>query len=400
MRNYWHLLKSVTRVRSEILIKTLLSLMISATYIAQAILMSRVIDGVWHRRAVSALLPVVLAVLALIVARSLLLWEIEAYGKVLAARIKSKLRMGILNKVFELGPGHFNASRTGRVSSLILDGIESLEPFFVNYLPQVFTSLLSGAFIFFYLRSYDAIGSVVLLLSMVLCVIIPMITVPLINRTVTSYWSGYSVLTSQYIDTIQGITTLKTLNAETSKGAELERDATAFYHKSIRNTGISLSNSAIMLILTGIVSSITVVLVAARASKGIVTAEAVTAFLLLAGEAARLMTELNRHWHSSFLGLSVAGELFELLRQEPDVANPVHLNRNALDGTLPTVSFDHVSFKYPNGTQALEDISLDIPAGATVAIVGQSGAGKSTVINLLQRFYDCSSGRMNSFMLD
>ena len=124
------------------------------------------------------------------------------------------------------------------------------------------------------------------------------------------------------------------------------------------------------------------------------------AFLLLAGEAARLMTELNRHWHSSFLGLSVAGELFELLRQEPDVANPVHLNRNALDGTLPTVSFDHVSFKYPNGTQALEDISLDIPAGATVAIVGQSGAGKSTVINLLQRFYDCSSGRMNSFMLD
>ena len=153
--------------------------------------------------------------------------------------------------------------------------------------------------------------SMIILFSMVLCIVVPLITVPLINRTVTDYWSGYSVLTSQYVDTIQGMTTLKTLNAEPTKGKELEMDACEFYRKSIRNTGISLLNSAIMLILSAITSSITVVIVAFRANAGLIPVTAVTAFLFLAVECARPMMDLNRYWHSSFLGLSVAQELFE-----------------------------------------------------------------------------------------
>ena len=392
MRTYGRLLRYLANIKSEILIKTLLGVLISATYIAQAIFMSRVVSMVWQHAEIGQILPQIALVLLFVLIRSLLLREVEAYGKVLAARIKSKLRLTILNKIFDLGPGYMNTKRTGKLSSLILDGIESLEPFFVSYIPQALTALICGCFVFVYLCGFDVIGSCIMLISVVLCIGIPMITVPLINRTVTSYWTEYSKLTSQYIDTIQGVTTLKTLNAEATKGEELQKNATAFCKKSIRNTGISLSNSAIMLVLSAVISSITVVIVALRVDQGLAPAASVTAFLFLAGECSRLMVELNRYWHSSFLGLSVAKELFELIEIVPEIADASKPDSTALDGGLPSISFDHVSFSYPTGAQAVKDVSMNIPSGSTVAIVGRSGAGKSTMLNLLLRFYDAASG--------
>ncbi len=157
-----------------------------------------------------------------------------------------------------------------------------------------------------YLCTFDVVSSLILLLSMVLCVVVPLVMVPLIQKTLTSYWTGYSALTSQYIDAIQGMTTLKTLNAEQREKEELREEATSFFKKTIRNTGISLISSSIMLVLMAVTSSLTVVVCALRVNAGLVPAAAVTAFLFLAVECARPMADLDRHWHNSFLGLSVA----------------------------------------------------------------------------------------------
>lgn len=394
MGAYGRLLRYVSNVKTEIILKSLLGLMISATYIVQAIVMARVVDLVWNHAETSPIIWRVVIVLLMVLIRSLLTREVEAYGKVLAARIKSKFRLVILEKAFQLGPGYMSTRRSGKITALILDGIESLEPFFVSYIPQVIIVICSGIFIFAYLCFLDFTGSLILIGSMLLCVAVPIITVPLINKKVTSYWRGYSVLTSQYIDAIQGMTTLKTQNAEQSKGEELEKDATAFYKQSIHNTGISLINSSIMMILAAVTSSITVVIVALRANVGIAPAAAVTAFLFLAVEAARPMMDLNRFWHSSFLGLSVAKELFALIEAQPDVADPKNPDTHTLDGVLPSIVLEHVSFSYPEGAEAVRDVSLNVWPGATAAVVGRSGSGKSTILNLLLRFYDVSAGRI------
>lgn len=139
----------------------------------------------------------------------------------------------------------------------------------------------------------------------------------------TDYWTGYSLLTSQYIDTIQGMTTLKPLNAERSAGEEL-----------------------------------------------------------------------NRFWHSSFLGLSVAEDLFELLETEPKVTEKKDADCRSLDAVLPDICMEDVSFSYSGGTKAVKHVSLKIPGGTTAAFAGHSGSGKSTLLNLLLRFYDVSSGRI------
>lgn len=393
MNVYGKLLWYVSEIKREIAVKTLLLLASSATYILQAILMASVVNLVFSGGSLNSILVRVAVVVAAILVRGFILRYIETYTRVMASRIKEKLRMSLLSKIYDLGPGYMSGKRSGKVTSLVLDGIESLEPFYVRYVPQIITVLASGTFVFCYLVRYDAVSALALIASMLLCVIVPLATVPAMERTVTDYWTDYSTLTSQYIDSIQGMTTLKTLDAEQSMGEVLRRDATAFWKRSIRNTGISLSNSALMFILTSVTSSLTVVLAAIRAMHGTVPATAVTAFLFLAVECARPMIELNSAWHASFLGMSVAKEMFGLMEIDPPIKDPDDPVRLDVSDHLPEIRFDAVRFSYPGREEeVLHGVTFTVPTGSTTAVVGPSGAGKSTILSLVLRFYDVTGG--------
>ncbi len=393
MNVYGKLLWYVSEIKREIAVKTLLLLASSATYILQAILMASVVNLVFSGGSLKSILVRVAVVVAAILFRGFILRYIETYTRIMAARIKEKLRMSLLSKIYDLGPGYMSGKRSGKVTSLVLDGIESLEPFYVRYVPQIITVLVSGTFVFCYLVRYDAVSALALIASMLLCVVVPLATVPAMDRTVTDYWTDYSTLTSQYIDSIQGMTTLKTLDAEQSMGEVLRRDATAFWKRSIRNTGISLSNSALMFILTSVTSSLTVVLAAIRAMHGIVPATAVTAFLFLAVECARPMIELNSAWHASFLGMSVAKEMFGLMEMDPPVKDPEDPVLLDVSDRLPEIRFDAVRFSYPGREEeVLHGVTFAVPPGSTTAVVGPSGAGKSTILSLVLRFYDVTGG--------
>jgi len=393
MNVYGKLLWYVSEIKREIAVKTLLLLASSATYILQAILMASVVNLVFSGGSLKSILVRVAVVVAAILVRGFILRYIETYTRIMAARIKEKLRMSLLSKIYDLGPGYMSGKRSGKVTSLVLDGIEALEPFYVRYVPQIITVLVSGTFVFCYLVRYDAVSALALIASMLLCVVVPLATVPAMDRTVTDYWTDYSTLTSQYIDSIQGMTTLKTLDAEQSMGEVLRRDATAFWKRSIRNTGISLSNSALMFILTSVTSSLTVVLAAIRAMHGIVPATAVTAFLFLAVECARPMIELNSAWHASFLGMSVAKEMFGLMEMDPPVKDPEDPVLLDVSDRLPEIRFDAVRFSYPGREEeVLHGVTFAVPPGSTTAVVGPSGAGKSTILSLVLRFYDVTGG--------
>ena len=372
MNVYSRLLFYVSEIKREVIVKTVLMLLVSAASIAQAILMSRTVNSVFEGSPVRQVLILLVA-----------------------ASIKEKLRLSILDKVFQLGPGYMSEKRSGKVTSLILDGVESLEPFFVRYIPQILTVILSGGFVFVYLARYDLVSSFILLISMILCVVVPLITVPIMSRSVDDYWTQYSQMTSQYIDAVQGMTTLKTLNAEGPMGMVLYKNATDFWHRSIRNTGISLTNSSLMIVLSVITSSLTVVIAAIRSQNGAIPVAAVSAFLFLAVECSKPMTELNNAWHASFLGISVAREMFDMIAVDPPVKQPKHPVRAKFEEPLPTVEFQNVSFSYPEREEVLHQLDFTIDSGSMTAIVGRSGAGKSTILNLILRFYDVTSGCLN-----
>ena len=394
MKIYWELFKYISNIKKEIALKVILGLAHASTFLLQAVLLADTLTLVWKGAKPTEISGPVFMVVVVIALRGILSKWTEGYNKTLAARIKAKIRSSVMDKIYELGPGYMNAKRSGDAVSLLQDGIENLEPFFVNYIPQLFVVLMTALAVFSYLWTLDSISSVLLLAAMILCVFIPMLTMPVISKHVTDYWGEYSRITSEYIDTIQGITTLKTLNCEKRRGDYLETRANAFCRQSVKNTGISLFNSDLMLILTGMTSSVAVISNALRVNNGEAEATALAAFLFLAVECARPMAALNNYWHGSFLGMSVAKDLFEILNTRPDVRECDNPLRSGLSEQAPRIELRDVCFEYLKDTEVLRNISMDVPGGSTVAVVGRSGSGKSTLLSLLMRFYDAGSGEI------
>jgi ABC-type multidrug transport system fused ATPase/permease subunit len=108
------------------------------------------------------------------------------------------------------------------------------------------------------------------------------------------------------------------------------------------------------------------------------------------------MIDLNNAWHSSFLGLSVAGEMFELLDEELMISETEEPVSDGLEDAPPSVELESLTFRYPGSVNdALKDVTMDVDGGRTIAVVGRSGSGKSTLVNLLFRFYDPSDGSIS-----
>ena len=393
MENYGRLIKYVMVIKKQVVLKVCLLIAVSATYIAQAVSAAKAVGIVFENRSFDGFGICVGIAAVSVVIRSVLTGVLESYSKAMASSVKTKIRLQVFDKLLHLGPQYMNDRRSGKIQSLLLDGIEALEPFLVNYIPQILAISIIGLIIGIYSFVLDWVTGLIMITSMLLCIVIPYLTVPMVSKSIVGYWKMYAVLNAQYVDAIQGITTLKAFNSSREKGKELAGNSLAFYKEQIRNTTFSLIDSGIMIFMTSIAAYITVGIAAYRTNIGLVSALAVPIFLFLSSECARPMMSLNDAWHNSFLGLSVASDLFEILDEKLEIVDSAKKDEESLDNGLPDICIKNVTFQYPRGTvPALKDVNMAITPGQTVAIVGKSGSGKSTLVNLLFRFYDVNEG--------
>jgi ABC-type multidrug transport system fused ATPase/permease subunit len=235
-----------------------------------------------------------------------------------------------------------------------------------------------------------------ILFMSVISVLIPHLFMPAVSKVMIEYWQDYADLNAQYIDSMQGMSTLKSLGVSKREGEKLADRAWGFQRESMKNLGISLSDSAVIVACTTIGTAVGIALAAWHMACGKLTYETLLVILFLAGETMKPLNEMNTYWHSSYLGLSVAEELFALL-DEPQVL--IEGKRYCrLDATVPGMCLQNVFFSYTEkGGKVLKNVTMEMYAGKITALVGKSGSGKSTIVSLLLRFFDAEEGTV---MLD
>jgi subfamily B ATP-binding cassette protein MsbA len=130
-----------------------------------------------------------------------------------------------------------------------------------------------------------------------------------------------------------------------------------------------------------------------RANSGGMNGGEFTAFLVALGAASQSLRQLANQQTVIAEGLTAAQRLFAALDVEPEVRETPDAKPLALGDA--TIRFEGVSFAYDDGTQALKDVSLETRRGQRAALVGPSGGGKSTILNLIPRFYDVAGGRVS-----
>ena len=314
-----------------------------------------------------------------------------------AARVQLKLRQRLYAKVVSLGPGHFaagadSAARTGAVMVSMIDGVEQLETYFGQYLPQLLVAVLTPLAVFAALAWQDLPVAALMFAFAMFTLFAPLVFQRHEAQSSMRRSQAYRAFAAEFLDAIQGLATLKAFGQSAARGRRLADRA----HEVFRSTMWVLATNAATrgLTDTGIAAGTAAVLAlgAVRVSAGQMSLEVLLVVLMMGIEVFRPQRDLRALLHNGMMGRAAAADIFALLDAAPCVEAPS--TPQILAGPLaPTVEFEDVSFAYPGGRRpAHRGLSFRVEAGERVGFVGESGAGKSTIVRLLLRFYDPDKG--------
>ncbi|MBP7064432.1 ABC transporter transmembrane domain-containing protein [Ferrovibrio sp.] len=319
----------------------------------------------------------------------------------LGERVVADVRKAVFAHVLKLSPAFFESTRTGEVLSRLTTDTELIQTLVGSSISVALRNLLLF------------IGSAALLLitsprlTMLVALVIPLVVLPIIvfgrRLRVLSRQSQDRVadLSAQAGETLNAITTVQAYTAEAREARRFGQNAESAFGTAVRRTRARASLTAlVMLLVFGAVNA--VMWIGGKAVfAGEMSGGELSAFVFYAVIGAAAVGALSEVWGDVQRAAGAAERLMQLLGTEPGLpvpAQPLQLPARASG----QVQFDAIRFAYPArpGSAAIDNLSLDIAAGETVAIVGPSGAGKTTLFQLLQRFYDPQGGTIRIDGLD
>ncbi len=353
-------------------------------------LLGRVIAGHPFR----ALLPLMALTAGAVLLRSALdHWRAMAAHQT-AALVQSTLRQAIYERVTALGPAHFTRSRTGDVILSMVEGVQQLEVYFGQYLPQLAVAALTPVLIFAFVAFVDLPVALVLLAAALATLLAPSLWHRKDSRESLSRQKAYAAFGAEFLDSIQGLTTLKAFGQSGARARMLGEKGRELFHSTMGVLGANTFARGITDTGMAVGAVAALGLGAWRVREGEMTLSALLVVLMLGVEVFRPLRELRVVLHQGMLGLSAAGGIRQILEAQPRVSDRVTPLLDAAS-LSPIVAFEDVRFSYPGGRRVAHDgLSFEVKAGERVGIVGPSGAGKSTVARLLLRFYDPEAGRV------
>ena len=258
--------------------------------------------------------------------------------------VKRALRSSIYAKLTRLGAGYSETVATSEAVMLASEGVEQIDTYFAKYLPQLFYSLLAPVTLFVLLVGVHARSAILLLCCVPLIPLSIVAVQKFAKKLLANYWGEYTTLGDSFLENIQGLTTLKIYQADGWKHEEMNAQAERF-------------RKITMKVLTMQLNSVTLMDLMAYGGAG--------------------------------LGAASAEKIFRLLSaQEPEDGE------KTADPADSTLALEHVTFGYEKERTILHDVSLTIPQGSFVSLVGESGCGKSTIAAILSGARTATEGEV------
>jgi ABC-type multidrug transport system fused ATPase/permease subunit len=387
-RRIWNLARGV---RPWIAVAVAMRLAVAATYISQALLMASILARLLQGAGIREQAARLAAVAALILARLALLWAGEIVAQTTSAKTKERLRTALFEKLGELGPRFTGGNRTGEVMATLVDGVEALESYFGAYLPALVTAILMPTVAVAILAGRDAELAAVVTFCVLAAVVIP----PILNRALAAASrkrrAAFNAMGSEFLDTLQGMVTLKAFGATANRRASLAARADELAHRMSSEMSLVLLRNGIFaaVVIGGL--AVTTAIAAVRAAHGDLALGTLFVALFLAREALRPVAELSAAFHASYAARVAAEQIERLLAATLPI--PERAGNVTIPNLRPSIEYRDVTFAYdPADGPVLQNFSMRVDPGERVAVVGPSGAGKTTLVALLLRFVEPQHG--------
>lgn len=307
-----------------------------------------------------------------------------------AAKARSTMRKKIFSKVMELDAGGIEKIGPTSAITAAVDAVEQMQAYFSSYLPSLIFSVIAPIYLFFHLKNISLIVAVLLLFVSLILFPLHNVFRGKIEALRKTYWRSLDDMTGYYMDGLRGLTTLKLFDRDREHSRVLGEKADVL-NKNI-NAFMKINFTSFLVTELLIYAAITVSLViciTGMRNGDITIAQALTV-LMLSYSYFSAIRQLMSASHSALTAISAAGKVEEIL--QTDTSRPYNPELPADPEHFDGIRMEHVSYGYEGRSRALQDVSLTIPRGSSVALVGLSGCGKSTAASLLMRFCDPDQG--------
>ncbi len=376
----------------------LLSLCAGLLIVGQARLLAEIIDRVFLGRE-GLVWSVLVGLLLVMCGRGLLVWIGELVGNWMASRAKSALRQRLFAHLLRLGPAYMQGERSGELVNTVTDGVEALDAYFSQVLPQICATIIIPALVLLFVFMTDALSGVVLLVTLPLLPIFMILIGKQANAATRRRWHLLSRLSAHFLDVLQGSSTLKLFGRNRAQLETIRRVSERYGATTMEVLRIAFLSALVMEIGATISTAIVAVEIGLRLLYGQIPFVSAFFVLLLAPEYYQPLRALGPQFHASMESAAGTKRIFDILEiparedaaplsssTEPRIPPPARIHE---------LEFRNVHYTYPGETQpALRGISFHARVGQTIAIVGASGAGKSTLGHLLLRFAEPDQGEI------
>lgn len=389
----FHLTKGV---RLRILLSTVLGLIAVGAGVAGLAIFAIVIARVFRGEAeYSSLALPMIAVAILIGIRGIFQYLQNGTAHHTSNIVKIKIRENLYQHCLALGPGHFDQRRTGGVILTLGDGVEGLETFFGQYLPQILIAAIAPILIFVFMAILDWPVALIFLGFALFTLVTPAVFHRWNQKSSMHRYRSYGSLGADFLDGVQGLATLKAFGQSGRHGDRLADRARILYRSTMGVLAANIATGGVTILGISAGAAVALGVGAGRVAAGDMEIRTLLIVMMFGVEVFKPLRELTMLYHKGMIASAAAQSIFNLMAEPVEIKDPDKAAATQAESLTPEIKFDNVTFAYNQGRgNALEDVSFTLGQGEKMGIVGPSGAGKSTIVWLVYRFFDPQKGRI------
>ncbi|WP_225824190.1 thiol reductant ABC exporter subunit CydD [Streptomyces naphthomycinicus] len=358
--------------------------------VGQAMLIAQIVVGAFqHGQSAADLSTPLLLLAAVALGRSMVAWLTELAAHRASAAVKSELRGRLLERAAALGPGWLGGQRTGSLVTLATRGVDALDDYFSRYLPQLGLAVVVPVAVLARIVTEDWVSAAIIVGTLPLIPVFMVLIGWATQSRMDRQWRLLSRLSGHFLDVVAGLPTLKVFGRAKAQAESIRRITGEYRQATLRTLRIAFLSSFALELLATLSVALVAVTIGMRLVHGDMDLYIGLVILVLAPEAYLPLRQVGAQYHAAAEGLAAAEEIFTVLE------TPVPVSGTGAVPTAGGVAFEGVCVRYPGrSSDAVTDVSFTVEPGETVALVGPSGVGKSTLLSVLLGFVRPTGGRV------
>ena len=380
--------KALLEHKGQLLLLGLTCLVESLSIVGQAWFFGTLINNfIFLENTLADEMNTILYLTIAIIVRLLAHYIQEAVANRLGTAVKASFREHALEHMFKLGVQH--KERHGDVIHLLTDGLEQVDAYVARYIPQILYAIMIP------LIMGIAIVDALPIIGIILIVTVPLIPFFMIligkqaDRLNKEQWERMSFLSGHFLDVLQGITTLKLFGRAKDQIKVIGRLSEEFKDSTLKVLRVAFLSALVLELVSTISTALIAVYLGLTLLDGEIAFFPAFFILLLAPEFYTPFRQLGAAFHTGMAGKTSILKYEDFMNREPSL--PVG-GTTRLDGSVEHIEIKDLTFTYKNSDNGVRHITLEAKRNAPIMLVGESGAGKSTIAHIVGGFLQAPRG--------